>query len=296
MKSIEVLSLIFVGITISASASLPTATRANVTSIAAAPNGGFWVQVDESSVGTDAGKTLAIDGAPVFENVPAQGSIASISTRNGYWVVAPKGQIFARGDASELCGGSLRNCSGFPSSVNNYNMIVAAAADPNGKGLWALGADGKVWTAGNVVSYGDVQNDPSTPTGIAVTPYGRGYYIVMSDGGVFSFGDAVFHGSTGGKKPGGRKITGIALNLVAVRDSTGTRLETTVNGYWLVAEDGGVFSFGSAPFWGSTGGNSPLNVTSIASFSGPQIGGSPQLTRCYAWVSKFGEVGVGRRK
>jgi hypothetical protein len=24
-------------------------------------------------------------------------------------------------------------------------------------------------------------------------------------------------------------------------------------GYWLTAADGGVFSFGSAPFWGSTG-------------------------------------------
>jgi hypothetical protein len=29
-------------------------------------------------------------------------------------------------------------------------------------------------------------------------------------------------------------------------------------GYWLVASDGGIFSFGDAPFFGSTGGQ-PLN-------------------------------------
>jgi hypothetical protein len=25
------------------------------------------------------------------------------------------------------------------------------------------------------------------------------------------------------------------------------------SGYWLVASDGGIFAFGTAPFWGSTG-------------------------------------------
>ena len=33
------------------------------------------------------------------------------------------------------------------------------------------------------------------------------------------------------------------------------------NGYWLVARDGGIFSFGAAEFFGSTGGmelNSPI--------------------------------------
>jgi hypothetical protein len=33
------------------------------------------------------------------------------------------------------------------------------------------------------------------------------------------------------------------------------------NGYWLVASDGGIFTFGDAPFLGSTGGvvlNKPI--------------------------------------
>ena len=71
--------------------------------------------------------------------------------------------------------------------------------------------------------------------------------MVAEDGGVFSLGDAEFHGSTG------------ALALAApvrtlVPDPDG-------QGYWLFAEDGGVFAF-SAPFQGSVPGvlaGTPLN-------------------------------------
>ena len=44
-------------------------------------------------------------------------------------------------------------------------------------------------------------------------------------------------------------------------------------GYWLAGEDGGVFSFGSAPFEGSMGGkhmNAP--VVGIATFAPPVPG------------------------
>ena len=42
-------------------------------------------------------------------------------------------------------------------------------------------------------------------------------------------------------------------------------------GYWLVASDGGVFSFGDAPFFGSMGGQ-PLNqpVVGMAATPGRQ--------------------------
>ncbi len=38
----------------------------------------------------------------------------------------------------------------------------------------------------------------------------------------------------------GNPISGIATSI----DATGR-----INGYWLVIQDGGVLSFGSAPFW-----------------------------------------------
>ncbi|MGH9098551.1 MAG: hypothetical protein ACRDWB_14140, partial [Acidimicrobiales bacterium] len=57
-----------------------------------------------------------------------------------------------------------------------------------------------------------------------------------ADGGIFAFGDAPFHGSMGGQ-PLARPMVGMALS----------RLQS---GYWLVAQDCGIFSF-DAPFLGS---------------------------------------------
>jgi hypothetical protein len=262
--------------TVRASASYPTDGYGSFTSVAAAPNGGFWIQLDGNSNSSTTG-TYAIDGAPQFESVQARGSIAAIPGREGYWIVSTTGQIYARGDAPELCGGQLSSCSGYPSNPGSGSRILAAAATPDGKGLWALTADHKVWTAGSAQSYGDVTHDNRTPTGIVGTPSGRGYYIVSQDGGVFVFGDAVFYGSTGGNKPGGHNVTGIALSLT---------LQGEVDGYWLVADDGGVFTFGDAPFLGSSGGN---NGGSIVTGIATRPGG-----RSYAWVHANGGVDLSR--
>jgi hypothetical protein len=58
---------------------------------------------------------------------------------------------------------------------------------------------------------------------------------VASDGGVFCFG-LPFAGSMGGKTLN-QPIVGMA--------------PFGANGYWLVAADGGIFSFGGAPFFGT---------------------------------------------
>jgi hypothetical protein len=247
----------------------------NFTSIAAAPFGGFWVQADD---GFRTG-TYAIEGAPQFQSVAAVGSIVAVPattpSAQGYWVVAPDGTIYNRGAATELCEGNLRNCTGF--RYNSGRYITAAAASPNGDGLWAVDSAGAVWTAGDVPALGDVTSEVHPPTAIVATPSGSGYYILISDGGVYSFGDAVFHGSTGGNRPGGHDLTGIALSY----DRHGQ-----VNGYWLVGSDGGILAFGDAPFLGSTGG-------------GPGRGAVSNLVtrqdrRSYAWVHRDGRVELSR--
>jgi hypothetical protein len=275
------LSVAMLGLSpVRADASFPLLVSGQLlTSVAAAPGGGFWVQVDDR-LGKYSGASFAKDGAPGFENVPSRGSVAAIPGRNGYWVVSDDGRIYNRGDAPMLCEDRLSNCSGFPTSPGNEKYIVGAAATPTGQGLWALGRDGKLWTAGDARPYGDVQNDSQIPTGIAATPSGKGYYIVLSDGGVYSFGDAVFHGSTGGKRPGGHDVTGMALSIGE---------DGKVNGYWLIAEDGAVYTFGQAPFWGNAG-ITDWKVTSIVSFPAPVLNGPPQRTRGYAWVFDNGEV------
>lgn len=89
---------------------------------------------------------------------------------------------------------------------------------------------------------------PTTRKGhnmIASTSTGEGYWTVTSDGAIGAFGDAEYHGGafdfeedTPGRQPmaPGTTIIGIAGKG---RD-----------GYWLYASDGGVFTFGSAQFYG----------------------------------------------
>jgi hypothetical protein len=253
-----------------------------VTSLAPSINGGFWVQLQDARSFIYEPRldgTYSIDGAPVYVNYPHRGNIVASPTVNGYFIVTPHGDIISRG-TGPICNGELSSCSNFPPDPDSEQIIVGAAATPSGVGLWAVSRDGSLWTAGDAKPYGDVRNQPPI-TGIDNTLTGNGYYIVAADGGVFSFGDARFYGSTGGNKPGGHNVTGIAISIDANRN---------INGYWLIADDGTVLTFGDAPFWGSTGGNdggSP--ITSIVSF--PRNG----QTQGYAWVHADGRVEVVTR-
>ena len=122
-------------------------------------------------------------------------------------------------------------------------------------------------------------NDPIV--GMAATPDGKGYWLVASDGGIFTFGDAGFYGSTGGitstspssawPPPPTAGATGswrptAASSPSATPASTARRAACTSTspivgmaatpdgeGYWLVASDGGIFTFGDAGFYGSAG-------------------------------------------
>jgi CHAP domain len=63
---------------------------------------------------------------------------------------------------------------------------------------------------------------------------------------------------------------------------TGMAATSDGEGYWLVASDGGIFSFGDARFFGSTGGR-PLNDPVVAMVASPHDGG-------YLMVSTDGEI------
>ncbi len=82
---------------------------------------------------------------------------------------------------------------------------------------------------------------------IGAAPTPNGMWFAARDGGLFNFGDAGFFGNTytlgltglGGAKPLSAPICSIAST-------------STSNGYWLAAQDGGVFNFGDAGFFGNT--------------------------------------------
>jgi hypothetical protein len=114
--------------------------------------------------------------------------------------------------------------------------------------------------------------------------------MVASDGGIFTFGDARFFGSMGGQRlnapvqslvPDG---DGVGYWLVAAdggvftfetlfRGAMGDKILNKPvtgmvpfgNGYMMVAEDGGIFNFSNLPFLGSLGDKPPVDpIVSVA--------------------------------
>ena len=115
---------------------------------------------------------------------------------------------------------------------------------------------------------------------MAATPDGKGYWLVASDGGIFAFGDAAFYGSTGALtlnkpivgmaatpdasaigllpataafSPSGMPPSRVDRGADPQQTHRGHGRRTGRNWHWLVASDGGIFAFGDAAFYGSTG-------------------------------------------
>ena len=110
--------------------------------------------------------------------------------------------------------------------------------------------------------------------GMAATPTGNGYWLVASDGGIFAFGDAAFYGSTGtmhlnqpivgmaadadrqaatgsspptaASSPSATPFHGSTGAIHLNQPIVGMAADADGKGYWLVASDGGIFSFGDA--------------------------------------------------
>ena len=88
-------------------------------------------------------------------------------------------------------------------------------------------------------------NALSSPiVGMAASPDGKGYWLVASDGGIFSYGDAQFYGSAGNYRS--TQLNGSAGNLTLTKPIVGMAASPDGKGYWLVASDGGIFSYGDA--------------------------------------------------
>src|SRR5438552_4785899 len=186
------------------------------------------VAVDSLGHVSPEGTFTFVVSAPTAAPAP----VSVTPTRNGYWLLASDGGVFAFGDAPFF--GSL-------GGVRLSQPVVAMVATPSGNGYWMVTADGQVFSFGDAAFFGSMagRRMAAPIVGMTSTPSGRGYWLLGKDGGIFSFGDAAFHGSTGA----------IRLNKpVLAMAST-----PSGQGYWLTASDGGIFAFGDAAFHGSTG-------------------------------------------
>ncbi len=128
--------------------------------------------------------------------------------------------------------------------------VVTSPTTTSQHGYWLVGSDGGIFTFGNAQFYGSTGNLHLQRPVVSITPTANdgGYWLVASDGGIFSFGDAGFYGSIPGLgiDPAGsglpHSLNAPIVGMVPTADG---------GGYFMVASDGGVFTFGDAKFEGS---------------------------------------------
>ncbi|HUA95372.1 MAG TPA: putative Ig domain-containing protein [Acidimicrobiales bacterium] len=217
-----------------------------------------------SASGLPSGLTLsptgAIRGTPVAAGTtaitvevrdaedPAAAASAALTLVVGAAMVSPP----PSGESPE-CSGSA---TGSPASVGGY---------------WLAAADGALYSCGDAAFDGSLASlgvKPSKPVvGITAAPTGRGYWEVAADGGVFAFGPgAPFHGTTACLEPAPPTVAIVPMPGTGAGGGTacGYTSGQAPGGYRLAASDGGVFSFGNAPFDGSLAGDSVTDIVGVA--------------------------------
>ncbi|MEO5899980.1 MAG: N-acetylmuramoyl-L-alanine amidase [Ilumatobacteraceae bacterium] len=159
--------------------------------------------------------------------------IATTRSGQGYWVLMSDGGIYPFGDAKY-----------FGSPKRSRARMTAAAIEPRpaGDGYWVLGADGTVTGFGAAKSFGRAAAS-GTAVDLAVTPTGTGCFVLFDSGTVSVFGDAVAAGDLTTVKTRWNKPATAITALPASK------------GYVLSARDGGLFTFGGAPFFGTFAGS-----------------------------------------
>ncbi|MEW6476677.1 MAG: hypothetical protein AB1679_30830 [Actinomycetota bacterium] len=152
-------------------------------------------------------------------------------------------------------------------------------------GYWMVGADGTVYRFGDASWYGNAAVGRAEAVDVEPSPSGNGYWVVDETGRIFAFGDAPWFGNVDGSglRPGERvtsvsarhpepgylvftskgRVIAIGPDGQAERPGVGHLtlngpvLDSVVTpsgqGYYMVASDGGIFTFGDAVFRGSMG-------------------------------------------
>lgn len=246
-------------------------------------NKGYWLVAASGEV-TPFGDA-SFFGDPLNEVAGLAAGIDATVDGYGYIIASTTGYAYCYGTAK---------FAGPTSKPSILTPVAGVALTKTGKGYWMVTTNGDVYSYGDAVYHGNADVGTSHATGIARSGAGTGYVIVAANGGVFCKGDAVYHGNgipyyvttyVGvSTYPG---VTGYALvntlgdaycfgdvdyegglngeHLAAPASGIVLASVTTTraNGYWMVGQDGGVFSF-NVPFYGSVPGGGTTSSGSLS--------------------------------
>jgi GH25 family lysozyme M1 (1,4-beta-N-acetylmuramidase) len=161
-------------------------------------------------------------------------------------------------------------CDGceFDASVSQWTSDIADynGENPENGTPWSTCGNCDVWGAGawSVWQYADNGSVPGIPTAVDMD---------------------VFNGS----------ISGLVISSAILKNRVGMAATPDSAGYWIVASDGGIFSFGDAPFYGSMGGQH-MNAPVVGMAARPQgdgywLVGSDGGIFCFGNAGYHGSMG-----
>jgi len=242
--------------------------------------------------GTAPGGSAGTDGTPTIGDVgPGWGG-----TGGGQGIIVVFGKALAAG------GGGGAGYAGGGGGAALIGATEDGAGGGGGSDFCATSLTNCATSvgAGTGTTPGTTFGDPNvlisytagTAPGAPVPPQQTaGYWLGAADGGVFAFGDAQFHGSMAGQ-PLDAPVVGIASTWGRIVAGVRPNNAGAADGYDLVARDGGVFSFGTAQFYGSMGGKA-LDAPIVGIATTPDQGGY-WLVASDGGVFAFGDAGFYR--
>lgn len=205
---------------------------------AARPGGdGLWLL-------TGAGQVVTSGGATSYGNATIRSSARAVAIESdangtGYWIVVSNGTVQHFGDAPALALGS---------GPVHTTPVAITRVPGTSPGFWLVDR------AGTIASYGSATVLPS-PSGLAANAVGfgaaadgAGGWVVDARGEVFPVGSAASYGDTRSAQfsTGYQPFSHFAI--VGMSRAVGSA------GYYLVATDGAVIDFGTAPYLGHVRG------------------------------------------
>jgi hypothetical protein len=205
--------------------------------------------------------------------------ITPTSSKNGYWLVASDGGVFAFGDAGFV--GSIPGLGLAPAGTTSGKHlnapIVGMVPSANGQGYFLVGSDGGVF-AFNANFSGSCPALPGgcsgAAVGVAPDASGEGYWLVTATGHVYAFGNAPALGAPG---PQSTPITSI------VRTPDG-------GGYWILDAAGSVFAYGDAIYHGGLAAGAASAANPASTIFADSDGGGYWISTANGTVTPFGDA------
>ena len=254
----------------------------------------YWLVAADGGIFTF-GPSTQYFGSTGAQNVATVVGMVPTSNNMGYTICEVDGACQKFGNAQSLAFGDFS-----ASSANNPVVSVAGTGD--GLGIWALHADNTTQGVGDASNAANV-SDHNTPmiSLTAAAANGTDYWVVGLDGQVVAEGNASNTGDAFTQLTNAQGLATLRVTSLGAVTSTmqASALGATSNppldtnwivpsGYWMTGADGGVFTFGNARYFGSTG-SQRLNKPIVGIAPTPD-GGGYWLVASDGGVFTFGDA------